>query len=533
MPAHAIAPAPTGVAAFVGRAARGPVNHPVALATFAEFQRLFGGLHVDCAMAYAVRDFFLNGGRAAIVLRLAHADARAATITLPCSGHRPESLVLQARNVGGWGSGLSAAVRHESGRAAAPAAATPSARRTQRFDLHLRWQPRQGDAVEEVFAGASTAPGDASYLPELLERASALVRVRGRMPGARPASTVPAGEGPAGLRWLAADAASGSDGGALEAADLLGDAEAGTGLHALARAEAMFDLLCIPPPTRDANTLPSAYVPVPAEVLDAALALCVRRHAMLLVDPDPHWGSSAGRAVARAIDGSTALRAAGAPARNAALYFPCLRQSDPLREDRIDTFVPGGAVAGVIARTDAAHGVWTAPAGTAARLAGVQALQVELGDSEAAQLQRAGLNGLRALDGGEHVVWGARTLRGGEDLADEFRHLPVRRMALFLARSIEPGTAWAAFEPNGPALWAQLRLSVGNFLLGLFRQGAFQGVSAEEAFFVRCGLDTMTQDDIAQGRVVVLVGFAPLRPAEFVILRFGVQAQAQAQERDA
>jgi len=523
-PADTIEAAPTAVTAFVGRAALGPLNQPVALGDFAAFELLFGGLHVDCTMAYAVRDFFRNGGTRAVVLRLAHADARAATVTLPCNGHRVESLVLQARSAGAWGLGLSAAIEHEPGRAVPGPGPAPS-RRGPRFDLHLRWQRAAGDAVEEVFHAVSTAPGDERYLPDVLARESTLVQVRGRMPAQRPASTVRRLDGRREVAWLRADAGSGSDGGALEEADLLGDPAAGTGLHALARAGTAFNLLCIPPPVRDANTLPSDYAPVPLPVLEAALALCVQRRAILLVDPDPRWSASAGRSVVRTIDSCAALRSGGAQMRNAALYFPCLRQVDPLREDRVDTFVPSGAVAGVIARTDARVGVWKAPAGMEAVLAGVQDLQIELGDSESDRLGEVGVNCLRILGAGDRVIWGARTLRGADELADDYKYLPVRRLALFLEQSIEQGTRWATLEPGGEALWARLRQAVGAFMQELFRQGAFQGGSAAEAWFVRCDATTMTQADIDAGRLVILVGFAPVKPAEFVIIRIGLHGR--------
>ncbi|MDM0045747.1 phage tail sheath subtilisin-like domain-containing protein [Variovorax dokdonensis] len=525
--AHLIEGVPTDVAAFIGRAALGPLNQPVLLQSPSEFEARFGGLHVDCTMPYAVRDFFQNGGSKALVVRVAHADARAATISLPCGGHRCASLVLQARSVGAWGLGLSAAVEYE-GRAV-PAVPSPSApaasrRRAQHFDLHLRWQGKGGELVQEVFRNVSVQPDDDRCLAQVLARESLLVEVRGPMPAHRPASTARVEGGTSGLHWVRADSASGSDGAVLDAADLLGDAVAGTGLHALDRPDVAFNLLCIPPLARDANVVPSDYVPPPQGVIDAAFALCVRRRAFLIVDPDPRWAASASRAVDRAVDGSAALRQAGSAGRNAALYFPCLRLPDPLREDRVDTFVPCGAVAGVIARTDATRGVWKAPAGMEAELVGVQDLQVQLGDSASERLNPLGINCLRVLGAGQRLVWGARTLRGADELADEYKYVPVRRLALFIEQSIESGIRWAVFEPNDEPLWATLRLSVGNFLGGLFRKGAFAGSTEDEAFFVRCDATTITPADQSLGLANVVVGFAPLKPAEFVIVRVVVRA---------
>jgi phage tail sheath protein FI len=117
------------------------------------------------------------------------------------------------------------------------------------------------------------------------------------------------------------------------------------------------------------------------------------------------------------------------------------------------------------------------------------------------------------------VVWGARTLRGADQATDEYKYVPVRRTALFLEESLYRGLKWVVFEPNDEPLWAQIRLNVGAFLQSLFRQGAFQGTTPREAYFVKCDKETTTQDDINKGIVNIIVGFAPLKPAEFVIVK--------------
>ena len=505
----------TSITAFVGRAASGAINEPLMLTSFADYERRFGGLAVDCPMSYAVRDFYLNGGALALVVRLvgtaadpeaadAPDSASAATLTLPAGG---DNLVLTAASLGAWGGRLSAAVDHDTD-SGLPVADTT------RFNLRLRYRSRPGrdDFVFETIGAVSTTPGDPRYLPLVLERESTLVRALGTVPAARPGATVT----PTTVTWI--DAAGGNDGPPLRAEDLLGNAAGRTGIHALAQAD-LFNLLVIPPLARDTTTLPSGYTPVPANVWQAALALCVERRAMLVVDPDPGWAVPAASAVANAQNGRTGLNLSGPGARNAALYFPCLRMVDPLRESRVDTFMPSGAVAGIMARTDVARGVWKAPAGLDAALNGVQDLQVNLNDLQNGQLNPLGINCLRSMGVNGRVVWGARTLRGADASADEYKYVPVRRLALFLEESLYRGTQWAVFEPNDEPLWAQVRLNLGAFMQGLFRQGAFQGASARDAYFVKCDSQTTTQADINLGVLNVVVGFAPLKPAEFVVIK--------------
>jgi phage tail sheath protein FI len=193
--------------------------------------------------------------------------------------------------------------------------------------------------------------------------------------------------------------------------------------------------------------------------------------------------------------------------------------ADPQRENRLSTFAPGGAVAGIYARTDATRGVWKAPAGLDASVVGAAALTATLTDGENGQLNPRGINCLRSFPEFGRVVWGARTLRGSDQLASEWKYIPVRRMALFIEESLYRGTQWVVFEPNDEPLWAQIRLNVGAFLQNLFRQGAFQGRSPREAYFVQCDGETTTQGDIDRGIVNIHVGFAPLKPAEFVVVR--------------
>ena len=193
---------------------------------------------------------------------------------------------------------------------------------------------------------------------------------------------------------------------------------------------------------------------------------------------------------------------------HAALYFPRVQIDDPLNPGALRLAPPSGSIAGMIARTDEKRGVWRAPAGTEAQLLGVQQLAQPMSDDDSALLNPLGVNGLRLFPAQGVLCWGARTLRGADALADDFKYLPVRRLALFIEDSLQRGTGWVVFEPNGEALWAALRQQVEVFMDGLFRQGAFLGQSAREAFWVRCGEDTTTEREREQGQLRLQLAFA-------------------------
>jgi uncharacterized protein len=236
-----------------------------------------------------------------------------------------------------------------------------------------------------------------------------------------------------------------------------------------------------------------------ASVVVAAAEACERARAFLLLDPPASLTPAEVEEWTHELGG----------ARNAAVYVPRLRLADGSET------ATSGAVAGVVARTDSARGVWKAPAGSSAGVRGVADVTHALSEEAVDRLTDAGLNVVRRLATGL-VVWGARTLAVVEP---DWKYVNVRRLALFLERSIDEGTQWAVFEPNGERLWSEVRRRVEEFMLTLFRQGAFEGTRPEEAYFVRCDRTTMTQDDIDNGRLVILVGFAPVRPAEFIVLR--------------
>lgn len=298
-----------------------------------------------------------------------------------------------------------------------------------------------------------------------------------------------------------------------QSAELIGDPLAFSGIYALNKVP-IFNLLSIPEAARaqpgNPNTLDSTINPV--EIYSAAITLCDQARAMLLIDPPPNVNSVAG-----AVDWKS--NTIGVVDANAAAFFPRLRLADPLNNGQLRTFAPSGVVAGVYAKSDSANGVWTAPAGINATLNGVQNMTYQLSDAENGVLNPLGLNCFRTFPIYGAVLWGARTVMGADAMANQWKYVPVRRMALFLESSLYQGTQWVVFQPNDERLWASIRLNVGSFMQTLFLQGAFQGQTPDQAYFVKCDSETTTQTDIDNGVVNILVGFAPLEPAEFVVIQ--------------
>lgn len=370
--------------------------------------------------------------------------------------------------------------------------------------------------ASEILRNLSISESAARFYKKVIEQESVLVNVEGETLTTRPTANTVNADGTI-AKTFAND--TGNDGGDITDAeiatgtDLQADRK---GLYALDKAD-LFNLLCIPPLSRDTD------VGVDTTLANAA-QYCKTRRALLIIDPPADWSNLTTATGNNSADARlNALRSAlggEAVAEYAAIYFPRLKMADPLKENRTEEFAPCGAIAGIFARTDAERGVWKAPAGTEASLLGVRELSYKLSDRENGVLNPLGLNSIRSFPVYGNVVWGARTLAGADQLASEWKYVPVRRLALFLEESLFRGTQWVVFEPNDEPLWAQIRLNIGAFLNNLFRQGAFQGKTPKEAYFVKCDSETTTQNDINLGIVNVVIGFAPLKPAEFVILKF-------------
>jgi uncharacterized protein len=543
----------TSITAFLGRARLGPINEPTTINNFGDFERQFGGLAVDYPLSYAVRDFYRNGGSQAIIVRLYKTPDPASDAKAKLS---VDGLDITAKSPGTWGKKLRASidvevsdeVRARFGLAEGDAlfnltirlgatsekflnvTVTDNARRIDRvlkaesslvqWPEGVAWSEQDiplTKAAAEVFKELLAAPTDAdkkaTYKGAIknLDDAATIAEkeLAAALLAARPPD--PTAIADAKAKIAAAEVnMKGSDGGALDQPAYEGIKADKKGLYALDKAD-LFNLLCIPPDAREGD--------VPVAVYQIAMSYCKERRAMLIVDSPAAWSANKNTAAADAVAGLAALGLSGEAARNAALYFPRVLEADPLRDGQNDTFVPCGIIAGVMARTDSTRGVWKAPAGLDASINGIQGVNVNLNDAENGMLNPLGINCLRAFPVNGRVIWGSRTLRGADQLADEWKYIPVRRTALFIEESLYRGTQWVVFEPNDEPLWAQIRLNIGAFMHNLFRQGAFQGTTPREAYFVKCDKETTTQNDINLGIVNIVVGFAPLKPAEFVIIK--------------
>lgn len=479
----------TSITAFIGRALRGPENDPVQIFSYGDYERTFGGLWVDSTLSYAVQQYFLNGGSTAVIVRVSN-GATAATLTLEAGG---VDLALDAASAGDWGNYLRAKVDH----------VTREPADTALFNLIIEeLDPNDASQIlrSEKFLNVSVDPASARYVAAVLREQSRLVRVdETAVPTTRPNDgTYPA------------TADSGADGDPIDSSQVVSGTGLQTnkqGLWALENAD-LFNILCIPPYVREPTTTVDTDM---LTTYTAAAKYCKDRRAMLVVDPPAAWES-----VQNVKDNLTNIDVVK---ENSVLMFPRILVRDPLKENRIESFAPCGAVAGIFGRTDAARGVWKAPAGIEATISGATGLAVKLTDSENGELNPLGVNCLRSFPVIGRVVWGSRTVAGADKLASEWKYLPVRRLALFLEESLYRGTQWVVFEPNDEPLWSQIRLNVGAFMQNLFLQGAFQGASPREAYFVKCDKETTTQNDINLGIVNIVVGFAPLKPAEFVIIK--------------
>jgi phage tail sheath protein FI len=310
--------------------------------------------------------------------------------------------------------------------------------------------------------------------------------------------------GNAGMSPFQSAGTPGNNGTFPDAGTYGGDPVKHTGFYALDKVD-LFNLMVLP---GDREVDESTYL----QIIGPASVYCNQHRAFLLVDAPASWTDvDIPEADASAVNALRALVVKD----HSAVFYPRAQYSDAGLKKLIG---PSGMIAGLMARIDSQRGVWKAPAGTEAALFGVLDLEVNLTDLENGVLNKLGVNCLRKFPTGI-VNWGARTLDGSDDIGSEWKYIPIRRLALFLEESLFRGTKWVVFEPNDEPLWASIRLNLNAFMMGLFRQGAFQGSTPDKAFYVKCDGETTTQNDRNLGIVNIEVGFAPLKPAEFVIIK--------------
>src|ERR1035437_9469468 len=409
------------------------------------------------------------------------------------------TLTLFANNPGAWGNNLQIAVVLLAGKPG-------------RFSLQV--VNGTSGRVLENFANLSTDPTDPQYVVTVIDNDSAYVTFINPLTNS---AVVPSGP-PAATR-APVSLNGGVDGSILVPASdgnfesALGSDPNATntyGVHLLDRVD-IFNLLCVPGET-DQSTIQNLQ------------EYCHEKRAFYLVD-SPQTATAAGLnssgPVGTVLGGGapTAGLLSGQYSINSAYYFPWVQAPDPLFGNRTKLFPPCGFVAGIHATTDGNRGVWKAAAGIGASLSGVSGLQYVLTDLENGNLNTQAINCLRQFKVYGDVVWGARTLQGNDQAGSQWKYVPIRRLALFIESSLYDGTQWVVFEPNAEPLWGEIRLNIGAFMQGLFLKGAFQGTTPQQAYFVKCDWENNPQASIDLGIVNILVGFAPLYPAEFVVIQ--------------
>ncbi|KYG03828.1 hypothetical protein BE21_49920 [Sorangium cellulosum] len=511
--------ASTSTACIVGTATRGRPNRPTFVSSWAQFERAFGGFSKTHPMPLAAYHFFQNGGRRAYILRVLAKDAVAAAGQLSIEGIAVP-LKIKAAGGGTWANGIKIEVtRNPYGRDPKD----PNDERQDLFDWVISGKNAEGKEEElERFGSLGIKESGDKFYASVINRDSSYIRIEPDETGNFPDITTPAaaggtpgtgtpgtgtpGTGTPGTTPAASEAAAavsatlgdGNDGTAITATDY--DAS----LHELDRVDDV-SILVIPGASADVAKIGASYVE--GRLLGDII---------YIVDPpDPPGNTDP----STQIDNIKKFVKDFSPKSSyAALYFPWVVIPDPYSNVSGATRLapPSGMIAGLYARTDNTRGVWKAPAGTEAALLGAIGVAAPISDGDQDALNPIGVNCIRQFPASGIVVWGARTLATSSN--PEYRYVPVRRMTMFLKTSLYRGTQWVVFEPNDEPVWSAIRFNINAFMLAQFRAGAFQGGKPADAFYVKCDADNNPQATIDAGQVHILVAFAPLKPAEFVII---------------
>ena len=512
--AHTITAAPTNVAVFIGYThpfKTRSFGTPVRLFGFADYEREFGGFFYNVmydeaqgapfgSVAHAVNQFFLNGGSICYVVGLPLSGSTITAATKVVGGitfttreptDKDHEMTIRVDNLRSGGSGSPPAM--------------------DLADVTITYGSGPGAQVEKfrqvsLDPGATTKPNP-NFIEKRIGTAdnpiSALITVDGGSSSPPTEFQVSVGQSEDKQTMPHSPL----DGSAVFAfGDFTQVFQDNQPLDKLA----VFNLLILPGITENG-------------ILSEAARFCEKKRAFLIIDPPRNSAADDnGGPITKAIEDLLSTNAFSPPVeKNAALYFPYLRSTDPVTGADIE-LPPAGTVAGIFGRTDNDRGVWKAPAGLETSILNSPGVveRGKMSDQQQGVLNDLGVNCLREFPGSGTVVFGARTMVTGDPaLKDMWRYVPVRRMALFLEQTLYANLGWVVFEPNDEPLWAAIRTSIEAFMLGLFRQGAFQGDTPSKAFQVKCDSQTTTQADIDNGIVNIVVAFAPLKPAEFVIIK--------------
>ncbi len=546
---------PTSTTVFVGETERG-TTELTKIKGRSEYTRLFGGYLRHAAdpagsssgtvtdqrvmMAYAMDAFFQNGGTTAYILRAVAdgsgnlveedvEDAARAARDVSVGGSPTGGDVIYAVAPGVWGNDIYAVILDST-----LASGTVD---TTRFRIAVFYRDLETGDFElvEVWDRLSLDPDDESWVKDTLKRSNYIrwgvddddIPALSDIPDAdfSLSTHVPAYRSPSQI--------TNDDLAALTSGRLTGGAEGMTSLAAtqydelLQRLERLDDaaLLVCASDTWTSQSLGESEATSLYDTFRGYTDLRPKQDLFFVGDLPRAEGEST---VSGAVDAVTSLVSGGTytTSNMAGLYWPHVRVPDPVGSGKNPTIVlpPSAFVAGIFSRTDGRRGVWKAPAGTEATINGIVGLDWEVLDTHQDDMNIWGVNALRKMPGAGSVVWGSRTLQP----TSEWRYVPVRRTAMFLRKSIFNGIQWAVFEPNDEDLWASLRATIGGFMETQFRNGAFAGSKASDAYFVKCDAETTTELDTANGVVNILVGFAPLRPAEFVVVQLSQKTSLNA-----
>jgi phage tail sheath protein FI len=478
----------TSIVGFLGIAERGPVTATF-LTSYADYQRSFGNYYTDSKgnqayLAYAVEGFFLNGGQQCWVARIASIDAvnpaKAASVILA-------NFKISAAGPGVYGSWIGFQIQ--------PATINP--KDPNLFQLLVYYWPTGALAAAknpanatqtEVFDNLSSNPKASTYFKGVVNSGSNLVTVdQPKVGPVAPTAAIALLDGSGG-------GVVGTDGAALVVGDFQGsatDPANPTGLAALAALDDV-SILCCP----DENSQARGAI---AQLLQSQCETLKDRFAILQSEANEGKPSGVNPTV---------------NSNYTAYYYPWLNVIDPTT-NAVTLIPPGGHIAGIYARSDQNENVAKDPANE--QIIGIDSIQLPIDNGTQGILNPIGVNCLRFFKGQGKLVWGGRTTSSDPD----WKYINVRRLFIYVEKSIQQGTQWVVFEPNDTPTWTRVVRSVSDFLSGLWAQDMLQGATKEQAYFVRCDRTTMTQADIDNGRLIVVVGIAPVKPAEFVIFQIG------------
>jgi len=490
----------TSTAGFLGITERGPVT-PNLITSFSQFMQLYGGYLDNSFTAYAVEGFFSNGGQRCFISRIVKADATTAKNTTDFS-----PLSIKAVGPGSWGNRIAVRVEDASSGESDQFKLTVCYWKDDLPDLSETGSTEEernkalraligGATIIEVFDNLSTSPASSEHFLKKINGISHLIEIEETTSTSRPSNTTGVF-----MNALTEDGADGT--GIINREDMRGNPAAPpgerTGLTAFTEIDEI-SIICAP------DIYSSAFdSSARQQVVDDILTHCeLLKDRFTIIDLPSNT-----KDISNLKTSTSPLR----PSKYGAVYFPWIKGYDPVT-GRKKLIPPSGHIAGIYARTDVERGVHKAPANEVVR--GALELEFPITKGEQDILNPRGINCIRAFPGRGIRVWGARTI-SSDSL---WKYINVRRLFIYLEESIEEGTQWVVFEPNNERLWGRVRASITEFLTRVWRDGALMGKKPEEAFFVKCDRTTMTQDDIDNGRLICVVGIAPVKPAEFVIFR--------------